>query len=196
MPCTYLCPGNFSVWVNTTDVLLGLGATDRTNYLKVPAVLSWSLEPSTDEPTTFRTADTSGSKVAPNCSLATEWELTVTTKLCIDNWLYTYVLAPAAAPNPQDSLSARWFSGSKTQPAWWYVSWDQDEITNENPDPPVIRLSGVSPFAASPKVTDQGIYFLGTPTPPAVSGDNDSDDTASGEFTVKISDGPWFPDTT
>lgn len=170
MACaSYLCPGDFAVYRNIADIADDEPEALTGAWVRVPEVLSWSLEPSTDSPTGFRTADTAGTRVKV-CLPGTEWTVTVTTKLCIADWLYDDILDPA------DKTVGGWYSGSSTLNAWWYLSFDN------------------SPPSATPAPTDQGIFLRGTPTPPGVSGDNDSDEAAGAEFTIEVAHGPFFPD--
>lgn len=173
MACAnYLCPGNFNVWVNAADALDTGNVIptdlDRTLFTRLPEVLSWSLEPSVDEPNAFRTADTAGTRVTP-CPGGVTWTITITTKICLSNWLYDYILSTPPADG--------WYRGGNRLKLWWYLGWTDN----------------TAGFPAVIGPTNPGIYFLGTPTPPSISGDNDTDEAAAAEITVNMELGPFIP---
>ena len=174
MACSnYVCPGNFTVFISTKAADLGEAVDspsniDGTAFDRIPEVLSWELTSSVDEPDAFRTADTGGSRVTP-CGGAVTWEVTVTTKICIGDWLYDYLLDP-------DEMADGWYQGSETlDRAWFYLSFD-----------------GNQPSALA-SATDKGIFLIGRVTPPGFGGDNNTDEAAEAEFTIQLIMGPFIP---
>ena len=180
MSCIYVCPGGATVYIN-----IAAGDQDDASpnnlagtWEKIPEVLSWEIEADTDDPTTFRTADTNNVKIAA-CPGATEFSATVTTKLCLDPAKFLYTLLFDSATQVDGwNVGANTYGATPltTTGAWFYFTWS-------NADPP----------GATPAPTDPGVYAHGKITPPGFGLDNDSDDAAEAEFGITIDKGPFWP---
>lgn len=165
----FVCPGSAAIYVSPSN---SSGNFTAASWTKLPHTVTWELTPDVEEPTEIRTSDTAGKKVKP-CAGATTWSLEVSSALCVDDWLYYYILN-----SPYDDPA---------DPAylWMALTWDS-AVTKAVLDAGVAAL----PTGGSSVNT---ILCQGLVQPPGLGFDNDSSDPTQVEWSMEILTGPFFP---
>lgn len=181
----FVCPGSTKIWIASAA---GVDGIPTGSWYALPHTISVQIEPSVEDPTEIRTSDTAGLKIAVG-SGATSYALNVVSGLTEENWLYAFIL---------DS-DATW---GRTLPAngatlWFALDWNSSSV----PDSSLTAASIATPdngstYTITRTEPDYAIYLKGTVEPGGYGMDNDSTDPVRAEWSVNISNGPYFPDTT
>lgn len=178
MACA-ICPGGCgTVWIGK---YAGDDPSAALTWSRLVHVDSWGMTPNRQEATKKRTSDTGGAAIK-FCSDIIDWTVTVTNTLCIDDWLYSDILADQENPSVGTT-------------AWFFLSWDCDFSPLANPGPiatPATTHATGAAIVAGGHLLG-GIFVHGTVSPPGFSIDNNSTDPATGEWNVDITLGPYLP---
>lgn len=172
----YICPGYGRIYLALPNA--GANYVPGTWY-KLPHTVTWELQSNIEDPTEIRTSDTAGSKVAVGVG-ATTWTLAVSSALCEEDWLYSYILQAQALDWPTNP--------SAGVDAWFCLMWQ-----NNQDDAPSASITWDGTTHVINSHTENSVYCRGTVNPTGFGFDNDSTDPAISEWTANITWGPSYP---
>lgn len=173
MACS-ICPQG------STSVFIGTGSPVIT-WVRLVNLDKWELVANRTEAPKKRTSDTNGAAVK-FCSDVLDWSVNLTTTLCESSWLYCDILADSS--NPSIGVSA-----------YWFLTWDIEYLpASQGGISKPVGVTAVADISDALASNERGIYFGGTVIPGGFGLDNTSSDPATSDWTIEVTNGPWFPE--